>query len=464
MLYTIGEIVKRFRTEGACYKFKPQTITYMAKKLGYSPKRIGGKIGYDSSLMTAISRHFKEAVEYDKGLGVKVSQKLRKQPNMGDYYTYNGERDNVDYDWEKNEGYSIMNKVIITEGQEIINNLSLAVELVQKQWESEDDYWYVSICQRRKDNGNVIDDNGMSIFSGKLRKTKNGHVIDNIGWEDGDSSKNKIGYVVVRGKTLDEAINCLLNPTVIIFESWKGFFGGKKQISSNDRKMSSIIRVCRMFNARAYFSSYKKSYSALYGTDPHDLRVTKPIIALRGKNDPISRERVFDFVSTRKAAHNLPIWFVDCDDEGEEINRKVSDYIKSACGVEPRIYKSHGGVHYLIDMSHYFSDKKGRSIANNIVKNLRQFFYSLYGNQVTKGIKRGKNDSKQQNPIELDMGYNIILYSEAGVKGRNISHPEWQKNLNYPVPDLRQVKLAVKESIEYFLNEEFKSQNYDNIH
>ena len=111
MLYTIGEIIKRFRTEGACYKFSPKTITYMANKLGYRTKRIGGKVGYDSSLMTAISRHFKDAVEYDKGLGMKTPQKPLKQPNMGDYYTYNGERDNIDYDWEKNE--SIIRKAII---------------------------------------------------------------------------------------------------------------------------------------------------------------------------------------------------------------------------------------------------------------------------------------------------------------------------------------------------------------
>lgn len=455
MILTINEIIKRFRTEGQCYKFKPQTITYMASKLGYTKKRFGGKIGYDQSLITAITRHFNEAVEYDKRIGVKVPQKPSKQPNMGDYYTYNGERDNADYEWEKNENRKIREIGVITEGAEIINNLNLAVEHVQKQWASEDDYWYVSICQRRKDNGNVVDDNGMSIFSGKIKKTKDGPTIDNIGWEDGDSSKNKIGYVVVKGETVDEAVNCLLNPTVTIFESWRSFFGGKKQISSNDGKMSSIIEVCRMFNARAYFSSYKKSYSALYGRDPYDLRVTKPIIALRGKNDPISRERVFDFVSTRKAAYNLPIWFVDCDDEGEEINKKVSEYIKSACGVEPRVYKSHGGVHYLIDMSHYFSDKKGRSIANGIAKNLRQFFYSLYGNQITKGGKKIKNGSKQENPIELDMGYNIILYSEVGVKGRNVPHPDWQKDRNYPVPDLRQINLAVKESIEYFLKREF---------
>ena len=120
MILTINEIIKRFRTEGQCYKFKPQTITYMASKLGYTKKRFGGKIGYDQSLITAITRHFNEAVDYDKGLGMKVPQKPLKQPNMGDYYTYNGERDNVDYDWEKNESF-IIRKAII----ESINELDL---------------------------------------------------------------------------------------------------------------------------------------------------------------------------------------------------------------------------------------------------------------------------------------------------------------------------------------------------
>ena len=85
---------------------------YMANKLGYTKKQFGGKIGYDQSLITAITRHFNEAVEYDEGLGMKVSQKPRKQPNMGDYYTYNGERDNVDYDWEKNESFIIRKAII----------------------------------------------------------------------------------------------------------------------------------------------------------------------------------------------------------------------------------------------------------------------------------------------------------------------------------------------------------------
>lgn len=107
MLLTINQIIKRFRTEGRCFKFCPQTIMYMADKLGYTKKRIGGKIGYDQSIITAITMRFGEAVEYDNECHQKMSQKPQKQPQMKprqlDYVAYNGERDNVDYDWEKND-------------------------------------------------------------------------------------------------------------------------------------------------------------------------------------------------------------------------------------------------------------------------------------------------------------------------------------------------------------------------
>lgn len=115
MLVTIGEIIKRFRTEGACIKFSPETIVHMANVIGYTKRRIGGKVGYDKSLITAISQRFKEAVDYEKGLGMKKAQKPLKQPQMQprqlDYVGYNGERDNIDYEWEKNE--SIIRHAII---------------------------------------------------------------------------------------------------------------------------------------------------------------------------------------------------------------------------------------------------------------------------------------------------------------------------------------------------------------
>lgn len=114
MLLTIREIIQRFRTHGRCIKFSPKTITYMAKKLGFGLKRIGGKIGYDQSLITAITQRLNDAIAYENSLKEKTPQKALKQAREGDYYTYNGERDNKDYEWELNEGVKRIN---ITESQ-----------------------------------------------------------------------------------------------------------------------------------------------------------------------------------------------------------------------------------------------------------------------------------------------------------------------------------------------------------
>lgn len=118
MLLTIGEIIQRFRTHGACVKFSPETIGHMAKVLRFHKKRIGGKIGYDQSLITAITQRFSDAVAYENSLKDKKPQKPLKQPNMGDYYTYNGERDNKDYEWESMIPRIVMeeiNKVLVGE-------------------------------------------------------------------------------------------------------------------------------------------------------------------------------------------------------------------------------------------------------------------------------------------------------------------------------------------------------------
>ena len=118
MLWSAQEMSKKFRMSLG-KNVSPIAIHVFAEKLGYHMKRIGGKKGYDQSLYTALTRHLRELLDYDSQQTVKTSQRPQKQPNLGDYYTYNGERDNVDYEWEKNEGKKVrkMKRINITENQ-----------------------------------------------------------------------------------------------------------------------------------------------------------------------------------------------------------------------------------------------------------------------------------------------------------------------------------------------------------
>ena len=86
----------------------PRSIHVFAEKLGYHMKRVGGKKGYDQSLYTVLTRHLKELLDYNSQQTVRTPQKSQKQSreivwNDDNYETYNGERDNIDYEWEKNE-------------------------------------------------------------------------------------------------------------------------------------------------------------------------------------------------------------------------------------------------------------------------------------------------------------------------------------------------------------------------
>lgn len=122
-LLSAQEIRKRFLC-AIGKNFSLQSIHHMADKIGYKERRFGGKKGYHKSLYTALTQHLKELMEYDEGRQKKACQRPKKQPkeitwNDGNYFTYNGERDNIDYEWEKNE--SIIKKAIL----ESINELEL---------------------------------------------------------------------------------------------------------------------------------------------------------------------------------------------------------------------------------------------------------------------------------------------------------------------------------------------------
>ena len=92
----------------------------MAKLLRFGKKRIGGKVGYDQSLITAITQRLNDAVAYENALKEKVPQKASKQPKMGDYYTYNGERDNKDYEWESMIPRIVMEEINKLLGEDVL--------------------------------------------------------------------------------------------------------------------------------------------------------------------------------------------------------------------------------------------------------------------------------------------------------------------------------------------------------
>lgn len=86
------------------------TINHLAVKWGYRKHIVGQKRGYESSLYTQLTRDIPFLVKTDNEIrkakemkDEKKRQEANKDKSIDSYYTYNGENDKADYDWEKNE-------------------------------------------------------------------------------------------------------------------------------------------------------------------------------------------------------------------------------------------------------------------------------------------------------------------------------------------------------------------------
>lgn len=130
-LLSIKEIKKKFMCAFG-RDISSQAIYYMAEKLGWKQRHIGGKIGYHRTFYTALAQHLTELLDYDAKIKTKVPYKAAEKPKKtvkkpkeiawdnDNYYTYNGERDNVDYEWEKNE--SIIKKAVLESLKRFLNS------------------------------------------------------------------------------------------------------------------------------------------------------------------------------------------------------------------------------------------------------------------------------------------------------------------------------------------------------
>ena len=343
---------------------------------------------------------------------------------------------------------SLNENKILTEHVDTVFNLDIAAKIIRDTWESPDDYWYISILQRRKDNDQVVDDFGKSIFVSQSNRQK---------FDGGNERANAIGYAIISGRTMEEALNALYCPTVNIFPIWINTLGMGRVIKCGDNKIENIVRICDTLNARAYMNIYKKSYIENSSREPGtDLMTPVKIQQLRGKSDFDSKEKVFNFYSSRSNKPSAPFYLVDCDLEDNASQNKVVSILKKY-GITPDYqYQTHNGCHFIFDIRKL---NLGAKEAKHVLKNLKYEFESTFGviNPDAKVDAKGINKT-QLSDVELEHDKKMILYSSVGRAGLNVRNPLWNAKRVYPNPELRRkvseqtLRKIIRESLIKILN------------
>ena len=217
---------------------------------------------------------------------------------------------------------------ILKEHVDEVYQLDTAVELINRQWTSSDDFWYVYISQRKKDNPNTF------------HKNHNGDGSSNF-------QVNFVAYGVVSGNTKDEAIESLKHITMNINRSYQNMISVKgnsiKQLKST-RDISAIILLCNKFNARCYMTINKRSMTQTMG------------YANSLKSRGMERGAEFQFAAGRQMTKDdanvkwtkvRPWGLIDCDIDDPTAQRELENYLAKN-GITPELkYESHDGMHYL---------------------------------------------------------------------------------------------------------------------
>ena len=188
------------------------------------------------------------------------------------------------YITESQLGHILESNGILNEHVDVIDNTSDAEKLISMQWASPDDYWFIQVTQRKKDFRNYNKRHGGN--------SKWWYRVQGI---DGTSRENFVGYGVVKGNTLQEAINCLHNIKIKL-NPWAAQIIGQNEVQSTGN-MEAIYSICDQLWARAYITINKRSMS----------RTQK--IAQKGGL------RAFDKESSRnhRDAHYYPWSMIDMD-------------------------------------------------------------------------------------------------------------------------------------------------------
>ena len=221
-------------------------------------------------------------------------------------------------------------RVMLNEHVDEIYNIDTAIKLIEEQWKSPDDFWYVYISQRKKDNLTTFKKNHGAAGSHNFRV-------------------NFIAWGVVSGNTKEEAIESLKNIKMNINYDYQNDVSsrGKKiqSLQSKSYPLQSVIYLCNKFNARCYMTINKRS---MVETNQYaDYLKQKGSERYREFQFAAGAQKQYDD-ATNKWTEKRPFGLIDCDIDDVQAQQELEDYLaKNNIKIFAK-YESHDGMHYLL--------------------------------------------------------------------------------------------------------------------
>ena len=228
---------------------------------------------------------------------------------------------------------------VLNEHTTIVNQLDNAEAIIRKQWTGPDDMWWIKIDQRFKDFRHY---NKRHPQTTRMWARVNGK--DHM---DGTPRENHVGYVIVRGRTVDDAIASLKNACVHL-HPWAARQYGTNLVKSQGN-IEAIKEVCNLFYARAYMTINKRSISDVVSISKSDKANNMDFDKHREFHHRAGQPKHGISSSGRDWEAERPWTLVDCDIDDAQGQKELED-LMSKNGITPFASGlSHDGKHYITD-------------------------------------------------------------------------------------------------------------------
>ena len=255
---------------------------------------------------------------------------------------------------------------VIDEGIAIIDNTKDVENLIKMDWASPDDFWFIQVTQRKKDFRNYNKKHG-----------GNSKWWTRVQGVDGTSRENFAGYGVVKGNTMQDAINCLHNIKIKL-NPWAAHIIGQTEVRSNGN-MEAIRDVCDKLWARAYITINKRSMA----------RTQR--IAQKGGLRAFEKESS----KSHRDATYYPNTMLDMDINNDNAAAETLAVLKKLNILPFSTQGSHQGTHYFF---------KNRDIMN----------YSENSPEFSPIAKKYASDKQPGEAFTMKEDAKMIIYSPCG--------------------------------------------------